>query len=87
MFHPCTQNGCSFDSFLVDKKTTTKNKAKTCEFGSLEDSLIRDRIVCGIYSKEMRERLLRDSELTLNKAANIVRAFEISRIQVSDIEG
>ena len=35
----------------------------------------------------MRKRLLRDSELTLNKAANMVRAFPISRIQVSDLEG
>ena len=35
----------------------------------------------------MSERLLRDSELTLKKAANMVRAFEISRIQVSDLEG
>ena len=35
----------------------------------------------------MRERLLRDSELMLNKAANMVIAFEISRIQVSDLEG
>ena len=35
----------------------------------------------------MRERLLRDSELTLSKAANMVTAFEISRIEVSDLEG
>ena len=35
----------------------------------------------------MRERLIRDSELTLNKAANMVKAFEISRIQVSDLKG
>ena len=34
----------------------------------------------------MRE-ILRDSELMLNKAANMVRAFEIPRIQVPDLEG
>ena len=34
----------------------------------------------------MRKILLRDSELMLNKAANMVRAFKISRIQVSDLE-
>ena len=82
LFHTCKQNGCSFDNFLI----AIKNKAKTCGFRSLEDSLILDRIVCGIYSKEMRERLLRDSELTLNKAANMGRAFNISRIQVPDLE-
>ena len=39
------------------------------------------------YSKETRERLLRENELTLSKAANMVRAFKISRIQVSELEG
>ena len=73
LFYTCTQSECTFGNFQTD----IKNKAKACEFRSLEDSLIRDRIVCGIDSKEMRERLLRDSELTLNKAANIVRAFKV----------
>ena len=82
MFYTYTQNGRSFDNFLID----IKNKAKTPEFRNLEDSLIRDRIVCGIGEK-MRERLLRDSELKLSKAANMVKAFEISRIQMSDLEG
>ena len=67
--------------------TDKKNKAKTCEFGSLEDSLICGKIVGSIDSKEMIKRLLRDSELTLNKAANMVRVFEISRIQVSGQKG
>ena len=67
--------------------TDKKNKAKTCEFGSLEDSLICGKIVGSIDSKEMIKRLFRDSELTLNKAANMVRVFEISRIQVSGQKG
>ena len=48
LFHTCIQNECSFDHFL-----SKKNKSKTREFGTLEDSLIRDRIACGIDSKEM----------------------------------
>ena len=35
LLHTCTKNGCSFDNFLTD----IKNKAKTCEFRSLEVSL------------------------------------------------
>ena len=69
------------DDFLIDVKT----KTKTCEIGQLEDSLIRNRIVCSTDSKEMRERVLRDSELMLTKAANMVRAFEIPIIQVYDL--
>ena len=59
--------------------TDKKNKAK--------DSLICEKIVGSIDSKEMIKRLLRDSELTLNKAANMVRVFEVPRIQVSGQKG
>ena len=63
MLHNCIQNGRSFDNFLIDMK----NKAKIYKFEGLEDSLIHDRIACGVDSKEMRERLLRDSKLILKK--------------------
>ena len=39
-----------------------------------------EKIVCGTDFKEMREILLRHSELMLHKAANMVRVFEISTI-------
>ena len=52
-----------------------KNKAKICEFGRLEDSWTRDRTVCGIDSKEMRERLIRDSKWTLKNDALVENDF------------
>lgn len=64
LFFSCGQNGRSIDAFVTDLRT----KAKTCEFGTLQDSLIKDRIVCGIDSKGIRERLLRNNELTLEVA-------------------
>ena len=33
--------------------------AKNCKFGSLEDEMIRDRMVCGITSEQVKGRLLR----------------------------
>lgn len=39
----------------------------TCNFGQIRDSLIRDRIVCGIIGSGPRERLLREDNLTLDK--------------------
>ena len=62
----CAQNGRTLDAFLLD----LRNKVTTCEFGSLQDSLIKDRIVCGIDNKSVREYLLRDNDLTLDKAMN-----------------
>ena len=64
-----------------------RNKARTCEFENLQDSLIRDRIVCGIDDKNIRERLLRDNNLTLDRATAIVKASETSKSQVHELDG
>ena len=56
--------------------TAPRSLAKSCDFGSLKDDLIRDRIVCGIRDNAMRKRLLQESSLTLNKCMDICRAVE-----------
>lgn len=66
------------DSYVTD----LKNKAKDCEFGGLHDSLVRDRIVCGITNDQVRGRLLREADLTLEKAIDICRASEITTTQI-----
>ena len=48
-----------------------------CEFGTLFDSLIRDRIVCGISSSHLQERLLRQTDISLTKAIDIFRSTEV----------
>ena len=60
----------SIDAYVTD----LKNKAKDCEFGTLTDSLIRDCIVCGVTNYQVRARLLREPDLSLNKAVDICRA-------------
>ena len=50
------QQGESVEQFVTDLKL----KAKTCAFGDMTDSMIRDRIVLGIASQRVRERLLRE---------------------------
>lgn len=68
----------SIDSYVTD----LENKAKDCEFGELHDSLVRDRIVCGVTNDQVRGRLLREPDLTLDKASDICRASEITTTQV-----
>lgn len=53
--------------------------SSTCNFGQIRDSLIRDRIVCGINDSGLRERLLRVDDLTLDKCIQVCRATELSR--------
>ncbi|CAB4017190.1 Hypothetical predicted protein [Paramuricea clavata] len=54
-------------------------QAKNCEFGILCNELIRDRIVLGIRDDSVRSRLLRESELDLQKAVDIYPAVEQTR--------
>ncbi|KAL7851936.1 hypothetical protein SRHO_G00177210 [Serrasalmus rhombeus] len=63
-----------FDNFLTDLKL----KAQTCNFDTLRDSMIRDQIVFGVSDKKMRERLLREAELTLEGAIKICQASELA---------
>ena len=75
--------GESIDQYATELQTL----ASSCEFGDLKDSLIRDRIVCGVRGESMKERLLRDADLTLIKALDMCRANEISKKQMKSLHG
>ncbi|CAC5425541.1 unnamed protein product [Mytilus coruscus] len=70
---------------LLHYLTDLKLIAKNCEFEHLKDGLIRDRIVCGTNSSRVKERLLREDGLTLDKAVGICRADEESRKQMKTL--
>ncbi|XP_077535303.1 uncharacterized protein LOC144147109 isoform X2 [Haemaphysalis longicornis] len=66
------EQGEEFEHFLRDLKT----QARLCNFGGLLESMIRDQIVFGTNDEKVREKLLRDNELTLAKAEQICKAAE-----------
>lgn len=51
----------SIDAYVTD----LRKKAKSCEFAQLHDSLIHDRVVCGVRNEQVRLRLLKEADLTL----------------------
>ena len=66
----CNQHaGKSFDQYLTNLQT----KAKSCEFHNLKDGLIRDKIVCGIVCDKTRSRLLRETDMILQKAIELMK--------------
>ena len=65
--------------------TELRKLAKLCESAQLHDSLIKDRIVCGIHSTEVKARLLREEGLTLDKALNICRTAELTKTQLQNL--
>ncbi|PIK60373.1 hypothetical protein BSL78_02671 [Apostichopus japonicus] len=68
----------TFDEYVVRLRIL----ASTCEFGALKDELIRDRIVCGITSRNVRKRLLQTPNLDLTKCINECKAAEVTQAQL-----
>jgi hypothetical protein len=59
---------------------------KTCQFGTLEDSLLRDKIVLGIRDANTRKKLLQDPALTLKQCIDVCRINEKSISQLKTLE-
>ena len=60
--------------------------ASICDLESITpDQILRDRLVTGIRDAKVRERLLRDNKLTLEKALDIVRAAESTTAQMKEM--
>nr|XP_029713688.1 uncharacterized protein K02A2.6-like [Aedes albopictus] len=72
------QPGESFDDFLIKLRAAIRD----CDFGTehegmnINDRLLKDKIVLGISSQKVREKLLSDPKLTLEKAIQICKASE-----------
>ncbi|XP_075739068.1 uncharacterized protein LOC142784530 [Rhipicephalus microplus] len=66
-----------FERFLRD----LKKQAKLCNFGTLEESMIRDQVMFGTNNAKLREKLLSDKDLNLQKAEEFCKAAELAAIQ------
>jgi len=82
VFHRRHQEpGEQFDVFLSD----LRRLVKSCAYGTVEDSTIRDRIVLGIRDDATRKKLLQTRTLNLAKAIDICRSAEVAHRQLKDI--
>ena len=84
VFHQRVQHA---DELMDDFFANLRVKAKICEFGDLEDSLIRDRIVIGIRDDPTRRRLLLVKKLSLAEAVDTCKASEATSRCLRVIEG
>ena len=74
-FNTCEQ---SKGETVAQYITKLRQLASTCEFGSLENDLIRDRLVLGTIDPSVRARMLREPKLDLQKAIDMCRNSEIT---------
>ena len=58
-----------------------------CDFGTLKEDLIRDRIAVGLRDKKLSEKLQLDAQLTLEKAISLVRQSETVKKQQPILHG
>nr|XP_054769525.1 uncharacterized protein LOC129277362 [Lytechinus pictus] len=77
------EKGEGFDTYLTELRLL----ARRCNFGQLESSLLRDRIICGISDGDMRQRLLREPGLTYERCILACRALEFSRQNAGILDG
>ena len=84
MLNSCVQSKTvSADQFITDVRKATVTRL---EYGALRDEMIRDCLVVGVHSEEMKEKILEESDLTLDIAKKIVKAIEGSKQHVKSIE-
>lgn len=60
------------DDFITNLKTLADN----CDYGQIKDSIIRDVLIIGISNSKLRENMLREPDLSLQKAIHMARAAE-----------
>ena len=79
VFNSRNQDGAkSRDTYITD----LRKLMKTCNFcDCLKDTLLRDRIVLGVHSKNLRKRLLQERKLMLKKCINICCSVEAATNQ------
>lgn len=66
--------------------TCLKGLASSCEFGEISNSLVKDAMVLGVHDEKLRETLLRELKLSLEKAISIARAAENAKFQSTHID-
>ena len=71
------------DSETVDQFVShLKNKVKSCKYPSPVDDMVRDKFEFSIQDLQVKERLLREEKLTLEKAISMARTSQVSKEEI-----
>lgn len=82
-YQRCQESKETFHHFLKDVQLL----AKPCGFDNQEESLIRDRIVFGGNSAELREAFLKnDGDPTLEETIRVCMEFEKRNVNLDPLE-
>ncbi|XP_075723906.1 uncharacterized protein LOC142765983 [Rhipicephalus microplus] len=82
-FHRNQQEGESVQAFIVEIRKLAHN----CNFSSMLERMLRDRIVCGVRSKNLQKQLLAKKDLTLAEAEALAIAAESAELGSQQMTG
>lgn len=71
-------SGITVDRFVTERR----QKNKDSEFGRSEDDMLKDKLVFSINDPRLKERLLLENGLTLQRAVDMFRSTELAKIQI-----
>ena len=57
----------------------------SCKYGGLEDGMLHYRLILGTKDNNVRARMFRESDLTLNRAINMCHIAKISEQRLQQI--
>ena len=57
-----------------------------CELGDVKDTLIKDVIIIGVTDKRLRERMLREPEINLDKAIQLGKTAEQTKLHSKELK-
>jgi len=83
VFNSCVQSSEETVDCYVNR---LRKLASSCQFGTLTDELIRDKLVIGIQDKSTKARLLREKDLSLDKALDMCKSSEVTNKQLKSIQ-
>lgn len=80
------KDGESFSEFLTRLNLRISSyEYEKQDATTLKDQLVRDQLIVGLFDKNNQERLLREVDITLEKAIKLVKAWEESQQHLKDI--
>lgn len=80
-FHRQQHEGEPVQDFIVEIRRIAQN----CNFATMLDRMLRDRIVCGVRSKNLQKQLLAKKDLTLAEATALAIAAEHAELDSQKI--
>src|SRR5215469_4141684 len=75
------ETGETFNAFFSE----IRKLVRSCEYSTLEESILRDRIVIGIKDDSTKKKLLQTRNLDLRQAIDICKSSELASKQLIDI--